>query len=133
MPVREREQQRHPETERSPVPQPVVAFFAGLRKIFGKPEECREIVHEPHATVAHSGTWTFRVEITPDDVDGGYIAECLDVPGAMSQGETEQEAFENLIEAVQGVIALRMGEHFRTIDFAMEPVVASSRVVNVTF
>lgn len=119
----------------SPVPKPIVAFFAGLRKIFGKAEETRECVREP-TVVSHRGTWDLVVSVEPDEIDGGFVAECLDVPGAMSQGETEEEALENLIDAVQGVVAVKMEEHFRTIDFEVSSRATSprpSRVVSVTF
>jgi predicted RNase H-like HicB family nuclease len=119
----------------SPVPKPVVTFFAGLRKIFGKAEAERECIWEP-AIVSHEGTWKLRVSVEPDDLDGGFVAECLDVPGAMSQGETEGEALESLIDAVQGVVAVKMEEHFRTADFDLPSQATSSRagrVVNVTF
>lgn len=118
----------------SPVPKLIVAFFAGLRKILGKAEVERECIREP-AVVSHKGTWHLRVSVEPDEIDGGFVAECLDVPGAMSQGETEEEALENLIDAVQGVVAVKMEEHFRTIDFDVSRQAASgpARVVSVTF
>lgn len=135
MPVQERHEPRHPEAERSPVPKSVVTFFAALRKTFGKAEESRAVVHEHPTTVAHSGTWNLHVSVTADELDGGFVAECLDMPGAMSQGETEEDALENLIDAVQGVVAVRMEEHFRTINFAMQPTDATrtGRDVNITF
>ncbi len=119
----------------SPVPKSVVAFFAGMRKIFGKAEDSREVVHEPPKAVSHRGKWDLWVSVEPDALDGGFVAECLDVPGAMAQGETEEEALENLIDAVQGVVAVRMGEHFRTLDFDAASATSSGpgRVVSVTF
>lgn len=118
-------------SQTSPVPKPVVAFFAALRKIMGKPECDREVVHEPDA-VAHRGAWELRVSVEPDLVDGGFIAECLDVPGAMSQGETEEEALENLVDAVQGVVAAKMEEQFRSFGH-LRPGEAQGRVVSITF
>lgn len=56
---------------------------------------------------------SFRVEVQGDDLDGGYIAECLDLPGCVSQGETEQEAVENLAEAIMGVLEARMQRHLK--------------------
>ncbi len=38
-------------------------------------------------------------EVYPAE-EGGFIAECPDVPGAMGQGETEREAIESLIAAI---------------------------------
>lgn len=59
----------------------------------------------------------FRVRIEQDPVDGGYVAECLDLPGCMSQGETEEEALANLADAIGGVIAARMEAHLRKREY----------------
>lgn len=59
---------------------------------------------------SHSWDLVQGIDFTPDEVDGGFVAECLDVPGAMSQGETPAEALENLIDAVQGVVAAMTDE-----------------------
>ena len=42
----------------------------------------------------------FTVVFEQDEVDGGYIAYCLEVPGANSQGETKAEARENVAKAI---------------------------------
>jgi predicted RNase H-like HicB family nuclease len=107
-------------TAPSPVPRPVIAFFAALRRIFGRAEDERECVYEPD-TQSHIGTWNLQVAVTPDEIDGGFIAECLDVPGAASQGNTQAEALENLIDAVQGVVAAKMEENFRALDIDASP------------
>jgi predicted RNase H-like HicB family nuclease len=60
-----------------------------------------------------SGNVAFRVEIEGDELDGGYVAQCLDLPGCISQGETEQEAVENLVEAIIGVLEARMQRHLK--------------------
>lgn len=54
------------------------------------------------------GRFTFAVEVEEDELDGGYVAECIDLPGCVSQGETEEEAIENLVEAIVGVLEVRM-------------------------
>jgi predicted RNase H-like HicB family nuclease len=46
----------------------------------------------------------FRVSVEPDELDGGFVAECLDLPGCFSQGETADEALTNLDEAIRGVM-----------------------------
>lgn len=119
MPVQERRGRRTSASrtdEVSPVPKAVASLFAGLRKIVGRPEAMRECVREPSA-VSHRGTWHLEVCVEPDDLDGGFIAECVDMPGAIAQGETEQEAIVNLLDAIQGVVAVRMEDHVRTLDF----------------
>ncbi len=39
------------------------------------------------------------VLLTPDE-DGGFVAECTAVPGCISQGDTEEEARENIRDAI---------------------------------
>lgn len=99
----------------SPVPKPIIAFFAAFRKLMGRAEDERECVYEPPAR-SEIGKWNVQVSVTPDELDGGFIAECVDLPGAMAQGDTQAEALENLIDAVQGVLAAEMEEQFRTLD-----------------
>lgn len=44
------------------------------------------------------------VLITPAE-EGGFVAECPSLPGCISQGETREEAVENIKEAIRGYIA----------------------------
>jgi hypothetical protein len=53
-----------------------------------------------------SGMGEDRTTTERDELDGGWIAVSVDLPGCMSQGETEAEALENLADAVDGVLAL---------------------------
>ena len=41
------------------------------------------------------------------DEDGAIIAECLSIPGCVSQGATEAEAEENLRDAIRECLAVR--------------------------
>ncbi len=106
--------------QKSPVPKPVIAFFAVVRKLMGRAEDERESVYEPDAQ-SHIGTWNIRVSLSPDETDGGFVAESPDIPGAVSQGETQEEALENLIDAIQGVVAAKLEENFRAIDIDALP------------
>jgi predicted RNase H-like HicB family nuclease len=45
--------------------------------------------------------------------EGGYVVRCLEIPGAISQGETKDEALENIKEAIQGILELRMEDERR--------------------
>jgi predicted RNase H-like HicB family nuclease len=36
--------------------------------------------------------------------DGGYSVQCLELPGAISQGENKREALKNIKEAIQGYL-----------------------------
>jgi predicted RNase H-like HicB family nuclease len=50
-----------------------------------------------------------RVKITIEkDEDGRYVAECLDLPGCLSEGETLEEAKENINEAIIGCLKSRL-------------------------
>lgn len=51
----------------------------------------------------NEGTYECRVMICPE-VGGGYSAHALRLPGVVSQGETEDEALENIADAFQAVI-----------------------------
>jgi predicted RNase H-like HicB family nuclease len=57
---------------------------------------------------AESATWHLTVNTERDELDGGWIAECVDLPGCMSQGETEEEALENLADAIGGILAVKV-------------------------
>ncbi|MBU1297726.1 MAG: type II toxin-antitoxin system HicB family antitoxin [Bacteroidetes bacterium] len=41
------------------------------------------------------------------DEDGMFIAECLSIPGCVSQGKTEEEAEKNIQEAIAECIKVR--------------------------
>ena len=41
------------------------------------------------------------------DEDGAFIAECPSIPGCVSQGETEEEAEHNILDAIRECLAVR--------------------------
>jgi predicted RNase H-like HicB family nuclease len=41
------------------------------------------------------------------DEDGMYIAECPSIPGCISQGKTEQEAEDNIRDAIKQCLEVR--------------------------
>lgn len=43
----------------------------------------------------------FTAMLTPDIEDGGYVVTCKEIPAAISQGETVQEAVDNIADAVE--------------------------------
>ena len=45
----------------------------------------------------------YTVILEPQD-EGGYTVQCLEIPGAISQGETKEEALENIKEAIELVL-----------------------------
>jgi predicted RNase H-like HicB family nuclease len=48
----------------------------------------------------------FVVSIYRDE-DGAYVAECLAIPGCVSQGQTEVEAESNIVDAIRECLAVR--------------------------
>ena len=46
------------------------------------------------------------VTLQPDE-DGTWIAECPEIPGCVSQGETRVEALENIREAIELCLEVR--------------------------
>ena len=52
-------------------------------------------------------------QVRKDELDGGYIAECSDLPGCMSQGDTEEEAAANLADAVADYISVVIEDHLQ--------------------
>jgi predicted RNase H-like HicB family nuclease len=45
----------------------------------------------------------FTVVLEKDE-DGGYSVQCVELPGAISQGETRAEALKNIKEAIELVL-----------------------------
>lgn len=48
----------------------------------------------------------FEVELRPGE-DGWWVVECPAIPGCISQGRTEEEALENIKEAIKLCIEVR--------------------------
>ena len=46
----------------------------------------------------------FEVVLTPDEEDGGYVAECPVIPGCISEGDTVEEALANIKEAIEACL-----------------------------
>jgi predicted RNase H-like HicB family nuclease len=47
------------------------------------------------------GGQTFTVVLTLDLEDGGFTVECREKPAAITRGKTEEEALDNLINALE--------------------------------
>ena len=60
----------------------------------------------------------FTVKLTEDKEDGGYTVQCIELPGAISQGDTIDEALENIKEAIMLVL-----EDMQSIDAKTEHIV----------
>lgn len=53
-------------------------------------------------TVRHAA---YRLRVTHDADEGGYVVQCVELPGAIEQGETPDEAIENGKAAIDSVLA----------------------------
>ena len=75
--------------------------------IEGLQGDLKKLAASKEETVMAGGK-SFAVVLTPDLVDGGFSAQCQEIPGAISQGETEQEALDNVVEVLE--------EHFAHLE-----------------
>ncbi|WP_234969684.1 type II toxin-antitoxin system HicB family antitoxin [Alicyclobacillus vulcanalis] len=68
--------------------------------------------HKPHSSridlnyAGGDNMTTYPVILKPDE-DGGYVVECPVIPGCFSEGDTEEEALENIKEAIRGLVEVR--------------------------
>ncbi len=46
----------------------------------------------------------YTVILTPDEEDGGFVAECPAIPGCVSEGDSIDEALRNIQEAIEGCL-----------------------------
>lgn len=61
--------------------------------------ESRSILYQNHQSVPMQ----FTIKLEESD-EGGYTAQCLEIPAAISEGNTKEEALENIREAIQLVL-----------------------------
>lgn len=64
----------------------------------------------------------FVITLSQDE-DGMWIAECPAIPGCISQGRTENEATENVKDAIRGCLEVRAERGM--------PLTVATRVVHV--
>jgi predicted RNase H-like HicB family nuclease len=67
-----------------------------------------------HAQDIASGKVCLNIVFRKAEIDGGYIAECLELPGCMSQGETEEEAKENIVDAIESCISVLVEDYLKS-------------------
>lgn len=49
-----------------------------------------------------------RFTVTLEDAEeGGYVVQCVEIPGAISEGETIAEAMANIQSAIADILAVR--------------------------
>jgi len=66
----------------------------------------------------------FTVKLEESD-EGGYTIQCLELPAAISEGDTKEEALENIKEAIQLVLEV-MQEQARSYTEVFKVEVASA-------
>lgn len=52
----------------------------------------------------------FNWTVTYEESEGWWVAKIAEVPGAISQGRTKEEARENVLDALQELLAFRREE-----------------------
>lgn len=62
--------------------------------------EVRQLA-KPRETKVWVGNRPFTVILIPDQEDGGFTVQCKEIPAAITGGETEQEALDNIIDALE--------------------------------
>ncbi|MCX6699006.1 MAG: type II toxin-antitoxin system HicB family antitoxin [Methanomicrobiales archaeon] len=48
----------------------------------------------------------YKVVVTPDPEDGGFTVSCPAIPGCHSEGDTLEEALENIKDAIVGCVGV---------------------------
>ena len=54
--------------------------------------------------------FTYAVKLTPDKDDGGYVVTCRDMPEAITQGETIEQALIEAADCLEEAIAARVDD-----------------------
>jgi predicted RNase H-like HicB family nuclease len=67
--------------------------------------ESRSILYQNHQLISMQ----FTIKLEESD-EGGYTAQCLEIPAAISEGNTKEEALENIREAIQLVLEVTRGQ-----------------------
>ena len=55
----------------------------------------------------------FRIDLIYDPEYNGYVAECPNLPGCMSQGKNITEAMANIREAIIGYLKIAKKRHIK--------------------
>ncbi len=62
-------------------------------------EDVRVYLHADTKLIKVAGQ-EYTIHVSPDLEDGGYVTECVELPGCFSQGETKQEAIGSIKSAI---------------------------------
>lgn len=69
----------------------------------------------------------YKIVLEPDPDEGGYVVHCPALPGCYSQGDTRDEAIENIREAIEAYLESLKKDHL-PIPRGVDPEIASVRV-----
>jgi predicted RNase H-like HicB family nuclease len=69
----------------------------------------------------------YKIVLEPDLEDGGYVVHCPTLPGCYSQGDTRDEALDNIREAIEAYLESLKIDNL-PIPRAVEPEIVSVRV-----
>jgi antitoxin HicB len=58
--------------------------------------------------------FAYPITLTEDETDGGFVVVCRDVPEAVTQGGTLQEAIEEAEGVLEAAIEMRMADGMNT-------------------
>jgi predicted RNase H-like HicB family nuclease len=61
-----------------------------------------------------SGQVSLNIVYRKAELDDGYIAECVKLPGCMSQGDTDDEAKANIVDAIQSCISVLVEDYIKS-------------------
>jgi predicted RNase H-like HicB family nuclease len=61
----------------------------------------------------------YTVVLEPQE-EGGFTVQCVEIPGAISQGETREEALANIREAIELVLEVQRDELRKKSPFPRE-------------
>ncbi|MCS7310476.1 MAG: type II toxin-antitoxin system HicB family antitoxin [Armatimonadetes bacterium] len=67
------------------------------------------------------------------DEDGFWVAECPSLPGCATQGSTEEEALENIREAIRGYIAALQEDNLPVPEERFEAILVAVRAICLAF
>ena len=93
-------------------------MYNGSRSL---PAEILDVLDEPFCTVSDEKwnrfvrcvmkAYDFKVLLEPDQEAGGYVVSCPALPGCHTQGDTIDEALENIEEAILLCLEDMMAQH----------------------
>jgi predicted RNase H-like HicB family nuclease len=114
---------------RKPLPERIAAVIAALREVFKSPEAEHETTESADGT-EHTARWHLQVCVEPDEVDGGYVASVIDLPGCVGQGETKEEAVRSAVEAMHAIVDVKTEAYLK--DRGLAPSETASETTLVT-